>query len=67
MGHKGVSKRKAKKIKPVSSENPAVIAYTRQGDSSPVQSLINKKPAPLITDITANAPAKTKGKSKKGK
>jgi hypothetical protein len=65
MGHKGVSKRKPKKIKPGSNENQAGIASTRNGDSSPVQSLINKKSTPLISNIAANTLAKIKGKNKK--
>lgn len=58
MGRKGVSKRKAKKMKTIPSENPTGTTSPRQEDSSPVQSLVT---------ISTNAPAKTKGKSKKGK
>jgi len=64
MGRKGVSKRKAKKVKPVSNESAAGIASTRPGDSSPVQSLINKKPMPSINNSATSAPAKAKGKNK---
>lgn len=64
MGRKGVSKRKAKKVKPVSNESAAGIASTRTGDESPVQSLINKKPMPSINKSATSAPAKAKGKNK---
>jgi hypothetical protein len=66
MGHKGVSKRKPKKIKPVSNENQVGMASTRKGDSSPVQSLTNKKSTPLISSIATNTPSKIKAKNKKG-
>jgi hypothetical protein len=60
MGRKGVSKHKAKKIKPVSSENPTGRV------NSPVQSLVNKKTTPHISNVVADMPAKIKGKGKKG-
>lgn len=62
MGHKGVSKRKPKKIKPVSNENPASPANTRQGESSLVQSLTTKKNTPLISNSATSTPEKLKGK-----
>jgi len=67
MGRKGVSKRKAKKIKTDFNENQTGTASTHKGDSSPVQSLINKKSTPLVSKIATNTPAKIKDKSKKGK
>jgi hypothetical protein len=67
MGHKGVSKRKPKKVKPASNENQTGIASTRKGDSSPVQSLINKKSTPLVSNSATNMPSKIKDKNKKGK
>jgi hypothetical protein len=67
MGHKGVSKRKPKKIKPVSSENPTGFVNTHQGESSVVKSLTNKKSTHLISNNANNSPAKIKEKSKKGK
>ena len=64
MGHKGVSKRKPKKIKTGSGEKPTGPVNTGQEELSPVQSLINKKKTPLGNNDT---PAKLKDKSKKGK
>lgn len=61
MGRKGVSKRKAKKIKPVFGENPTGSV------NSSVQLLVNKKTTPLINNGIADVPAKIKGKSQKGK
>lgn len=56
MGRKGVSKRKAKKIKTVPGENIAGSVSKRQEESSPVQA--------LISNIATKPPQKTKGKKK---
>jgi hypothetical protein len=42
MGRKGVSKRKSKKAKPFSNNNVS-NSSTRQGDNSPVQSLVKDR------------------------
>ena len=66
MGHKGVSKRKPKKTKLLANNNISGSSNTRPGDSSPVQSLVKDKGAPLNIGGTNPATGSNK-KNRKGK
>ena len=65
MGRKGVSKRKPKKTKPNSNVGISNYKDEKNSGSSPVQSLVNDKSAPLNRDAAKPLAGSSKTQKKK--
>jgi hypothetical protein len=67
MGHKGVSKRKPKKVKSSSNDNASGFSNTRPGESPTVQSLVKDKGDPLNRGGAIPFTSERNKKNRKGK